>query len=153
MSRLRHYVEEHQKDCDSYVTLLTYAYSISVHRSTKLAPFSFFLSRHPPGWASPTTKTMLPEVDNIASRLAIRTSLIKSADLLKRLLDKHLNVAHDRYKSDHDKKVRFESTYAPGDCVFVEERPLTTSGAGRLAAERFSKLMPQKHGSCSLQTV
>lgn len=63
-SLFRH-VAEHQKDLDSYVTPLGYAYNARVHLSSKPAPLSHVLSRHPLGSASLKSTTLPPNVNDI----------------------------------------------------------------------------------------
>lgn len=45
---LRQSIAKHQKDPDTFVQSLTYAYSTQVPRMTNRTPFSLVLSRHPP---------------------------------------------------------------------------------------------------------
>lgn len=88
---------------------------------------------------------MPPDVDLIDVLLVIQMRLTNYTTILRRLADKHLKVAQKLYKSDHNMIVRFERPNAPGDYVFVDGKPLTTSAAERLAAEWCSKLMQNRH--------
>ena len=47
VSRLRHYVAEHQRNWDAFVQPLTYAYNTQVHRSTKCTPIELVTARRP----------------------------------------------------------------------------------------------------------
>lgn len=109
VSRLHQYGAQQQQDWDRSVTSLTYAYNFQVDRSKKLTPLSFILSRHPPGRASLQTITAPQNVSDIVSPLAMRIHLINCTALVRRLADKNLIVTQQRFKSDHDKKVRLKS--------------------------------------------
>lgn len=60
------------------------------------------------------------------------------------MVDKNLRGIKKRYKQDYEKKVQFEPTFAPGDYVFVERPPLTTTPAERLASKNYCKLRPRR---------
>lgn len=116
-----------------------YAYNGQVDRFTKPAPFSLFLSLYLADPAALTTKMILPNVDNIDSPLARQTGPFNRTAVVRWLADKHLLTALRHYKLDHDKRVCFEPTYAPGDYVFVERPPFTAIAAEHLIAEGYSK--------------
>lgn len=142
-SQLRHYVAKHRQHWDYYATPVTHAYNAQVHRSAKLTTFSLVLSRHPSDPASLTTTTMLPDAESINSTLAMQMFLINLDSLLRQLNDKNVNVALKRYMSDHNKKVRFGPAYMLGDHVFLAGLPSPSSATERIAAERYSKVMPR----------
>lgn len=58
---------------------------------------------------------MLPDVYTTDSPLAMQSLLIDLSALLRRLADKNLRVAQNRYRSEQDKEVRLKPTYGPGD--------------------------------------
>lgn len=66
--------------------------------------------------------------------------------LLSRLAVKHLNVEQKRYKSNHDKKVRFKPLYASGNYAIIDRPYLITSAAERLATEDYPKPTIIRHG-------
>lgn len=45
ISCLRHYITEHQTDCDTYLLPLGYAYNVQVHVSMEVSPFSLAHTR------------------------------------------------------------------------------------------------------------
>lgn len=86
VSRLLHYVSEHPPDLNRYLTPLTYAYNVQVHRSAKLILSSLVLSWYPPAPASPKTTTIPPDINNIDSLLTVRISLMNCALLIQQPL-------------------------------------------------------------------
>lgn len=81
----------------------------------------------------------------------MKISLISQAAILWRLTDKNLKVPQKHYKLDHDMKVCFEPTYAPGAYVNFDKPVLTISAAESLAPEGSSELMPER--ACSVRRV
>lgn len=90
VSRLRHYVAEHQQDRDSYVVPLTYAYSMQVYLAAKIPPFSIKLSRQLPGPVTPTASPMPPDVEHVSSTMALSNHLIRRATELKLMVGTNL---------------------------------------------------------------
>lgn len=86
VSRLHHYLGEHQRYWEDYVPPPTYAYSGQVHRSTNDNPFSLVLSRQPPGPIGVEEKSAIyaDQTEQIAS-LQLRLNLLK---LLSRMVIK-----------------------------------------------------------------
>ncbi|CDF32918.1 unnamed protein product [Chondrus crispus] len=119
VQRLRHYVEEHQRDWDDYLQPLTFAYNTQVHRSTETTPFDLVLTRPPSG-------LILPEDPRTPVQYK-RATLRKLRDALDRARTK-LSASQKRYKDDFDKKVRFRPVVVAGDFVYVDRppRPLTS---------------------------
>lgn len=103
-SRPRHYVSGHQRDWDSLVTSLTYAYSTQVHRATKLSCFSLILSRHPSTSVTPTQQRMPPGADQIVFATAMRIKIVGRAAELTRMADKNLHKAQRHYKREQNKR-------------------------------------------------
>lgn len=145
VSRLRHCVPEHQNNWDMYGIPLAYASNMQVLRSTKLTPFSLVLSTPPPGQATPTTRGLLPGVEEVASPWAHRIKSIRRAAELLHRANRNLRETQSRYKRDHDKKVRFKTRYASGDHVSVDRRWLKTTDAKRMAFEHYTNLLPGRH--------
>lgn len=48
LNRLFHYKSEHQKDRDTFVQPLAYAYNAQTHGTTKTSPFNLTMTREPP---------------------------------------------------------------------------------------------------------
>ena len=71
VSRLRHYVADHQRNWDEFVQPLTYAYNIQVHKSTGTSPFSLVLSRQP---------SSLPAVDSTSTAFPTDTDAMRSPE-------------------------------------------------------------------------
>lgn len=111
-----------------------------------MTTFKLVRSWHPPGPTSPTTMTMLPDVTEIHSPLALRLRLMSWAAQPRRLADKHFKAAPDCYKLDHDNKVRFEPTYMSSDYGFINMQSSSTSVALGIAAEGDSKKMLKWNG-------
>lgn len=63
------------------------------------------------------------------------------------------NIAQKREKSNHEKKVCFDQTCAPGDYVLLSRQSLITFIAKRLVAECCSNLMPKRHGAYRVLSV
>lgn len=93
------------------------------------------------------------DVNNLDSPPKMRIQLITRATILKQLDDKHFKVAKKCYKLNHDKNIRLKLTYAPGDFVLVDRVPSTSSAAECLAAEDYSKLIPERHGPYRTRSV
>lgn len=135
ISRIHHYVSEHQQNWDSFLTPLTHAYSPQMHSATKLPPFSLVLSRQPSTPGRSTQQRMPHEVYQIDSSKAMRIRLIWRAAELERITDRNLREAQRLYKQENHKKVCFKPTFVTGDYVFVKRPFLTTTAAERLASE------------------
>lgn len=98
-SRPRHYFAEHQRDTDTFLYTITYAYRLRVDRSTRLPLFSLMISPQPCG------RTVLKPfnyTDISASDLsmATRTRLIRRANMLRILAGKDIKSQKARYKAD-----------------------------------------------------
>ena len=153
VQRLRHYVEEHQRDRDEYIQPLTFAYNTQVHRSTKTTPFDLVLTRPPSVWALPTTVPQDAVSNTEDPRTPVqykRATLRKLRDALERTRVK-LTAAQRRYKTDFDKKVRFRSVIAVGDLVYDDRprRPLTSTereGPPSDGGAPSVKLLPKTEG-------
>ena len=125
VQRLRHYVEEHQRDWDDYVQPLTFAYNTQVHRSTETTPFDLVLTRAPSGLILPGTVPQDAGTHREDPRTPVqykRATLRKLRDALDRARTK-LTASQKRYKDDFDKKVRFRPIVGAGDFVYVDRPP------------------------------
>ena len=156
VQRLRHYLEEHQRDWDDYVQPLTFAYNTQVHRSTETTPFDLLLTRPPSGPILPGTVPQDAGTHREDPRTLVQyksATLRKLRDALDRAQTK-LTASQKRYKDDFDKKVRFRPVVGAGDFVYVDRppRPLTsverrtraqdTTGTDELSV----KLLPRTEG-------
>lgn len=83
ISRLRLYVPKHQKNWDTFVHTLWYAYTVQVYLITKLALFSLTITRLPSGPAV-IAYPISPDISEVDSHLAYRLRLIRRGSLLKK---------------------------------------------------------------------
>lgn len=128
VSRPHYYIAEHQQNWDSYLLPSTYVYITQGHRETTLLQFSLVLSRQSPGRTTSIASTMSPDVEHVDSVTVPQICLIGRVAELKQMIGTNLWQALKQYRGVNDKKVRFDLTLAPGDCVFVK-RPLPTTSA------------------------
>lgn len=157
VTRLRHYVAEHQKDREIFDQRLTYVYNTHVHRSTNTTPFSLVLSRHPPG------RTLLPAKQAYHTYVSRQTSVQATRRALEALIhtlpakaDAHMCSSQQRYKRDYDKLVRVTSKFTPGDMVFVDRSPLSatvTTSASAMANATYNKLLIRALGPFHVNSV
>lgn len=103
ITRLRHFIAEHQRNWDIYVQPLTYAYNNQVHRCTNTSPYSLFLSRHPPGPSllRATTDTPITGKSESSPQM-IRRTIQAHILALRAKVDAHLRKSQARYKRDYD---------------------------------------------------
>lgn len=94
----------------------------------------------------PLTRPVSPDVEHVDSAMEPWARLIRRTAELKRMADAKIGKWQKRYKCDHDKRIRFEPSFAPGNYVFVEHAPLATTTAERLAAENYSKICRHRLG-------
>lgn len=64
VSRLQHYIVEHQTELESYVVPLRYVFSTQVHRATRLPTLSLVRIQQPPCPATPTASPIPPDVEH-----------------------------------------------------------------------------------------
>lgn len=122
-----------------------FAYNARVQKVTKLSPFRLVLTRKPPKPATICLPTMAGTSD-VNSSWSQHLRRLQEASLLRKMANANLRQLQETYKANHEKLVRFESTFAPGDTVFIKGAPLSASPAERLAVERYTKLLPRKLG-------
>ena len=139
LAMLRHYVGDHQDDWDRYAGAVTYAYNMSVHRSTGATPFELVLSRPPPPFA----------IQHSTSRRRQGKSKMQHADYLNRLEDAitkskaNLSASQERYKRDFDKRIKGKlPVITEGDWVFIDpgQRTGPTNKLAPVADGRFRVL-------------
>lgn len=82
ISRLRHYVYEHQTDSDTYLLPSTQAYNVQVHKSTDVSPFISALTQTPSGPA-----TFVPKRGGIASDDELVSPVYRMLELIWRAID------------------------------------------------------------------
>lgn len=142
ISRIRHYVTEHQNEWDTFIFSLTYACNITVPRTTKLALLSLAVTPVPHG--SIVARPMTPDVGNIDSQFVYRLPLSHKAALLNKMADPSPRKGQALYKKDYDEQVRFEPRFAAVDYVFVECPLLIASATDHMAFWGYWKLLPRR---------
>ena len=156
VQRLRHYVEEHQRDWDDYVQPLTFACNTQVHRSTETTPFDLVLTRPLSDLTLPST---VPQ-DEGNHREDRQTPVQYKRATLRKLCDApdrartKLTASQKRYKDDFDKKVCFGPVVRAGDFVYVDRLPCPfksverrTRAQGTTGTDEPSvKLLPRTEG-------
>lgn len=61
-------------------------------------------------------------------------------------MNTNLLLKKEKYKSNDEKHVRFESVFAAGDPIFIEQPSLFNSPAECLANKEYAKLLPRRLG-------
>lgn len=147
VSRLPHYVSDHETDWDTYLFPLTYPYNVQVQISITVSPFSLTLTRTPPGPAALVPKRTSLTFDNdAASALYARLELIRCAYSLREETDKSLNLSQQKYRRHHDHHVRLADIFNKGDKDYLDRPSLFHSTAAKSATERYNKLLSKKQG-------
>lgn len=95
ISGRRHYVAEHQKNCDTFLFPLTCTCNVRVRRATKLPPFSLATTRLQLG-PTAITRPMPSDVSEIDLQLAYRLYLIYRAALPRSMANKNSKRAPER---------------------------------------------------------
>ena len=156
VQRLRHYVEEHQRDWDDYVQRLTFGYNTQVHWSTETTPFDLVLTRPLPRLVLPGTVPQGAGTHREDPQTPVqhkRATLRKLRDALDRARTK-LTASQKRYQDDFDKKVRFHPVVGAGDFFYVDRPPRSltsverrTRAQGTTGTDELSvKLLPRTKG-------
>ena len=129
VTRLIHYVSEHQNDWDQFVQPLTYAYNTQVHRTTGFAPFELTLARAPKAPLAAYTdvpadllkpkRRLTDDTDDVPN---VKEQARRLRDRVRVMVDKARrtsSVAQERYKRNTDRKLRFQVTVRPGSFVYL----------------------------------
>ena len=160
VSRLRHYVSEHQDNWDKFVQTLTYAYNSQVHRSTGTSPFSLTITRIPPCPIIDAISTSSPSDMNTTP--SSRTMRIRILDKLKSITSKsdvNSAKAHMLYKKYADRTIKHLPVFKPGDYVFLLRPPTEPKSQKEKEEERaqsklrFKTTGPFKVVDASAETV
>ena len=153
ITRLRHYVNDHQTDWDLFVQPLTYAYNSQVHRSTGESPFGLVLSRLPPSPLVSTSSAIEGISGNTVPARLLKTQVLDRLKAMCAKVDKSASLAQARYKRYFDQKVRHTPSYQQGQMVYVDlpDPRLSTTGkksseSEKLAKRKRYKLMFKKTG-------
>lgn len=121
-ARLRHYVGKHHTDLDQYVQLLTYAYNRQVRSSTGTTAFILVLSPPPPGPATASPASAIPD-DITKLRKSFRNRFLCQVPFLRSKMDSKLTTAVTRYQQEFNRIVRHMPQFYTGQHVFVDRLP------------------------------
>lgn len=91
--------------------------------------------------------------DRSDSPMATRIRLMWRVDEINQIADKNLWEAERCYQRNQYKKVRFESTFASENYLFMEQSPLTTTTDVRVALEYHTKLQSRQLGPYWIITI
>lgn len=124
VTRLRHFVAEHQRNWDEFVQPLTYAYNMQVHASTGTTPFDLILSRHPPSIISKVPAPDKSDKPGKATAVtAKRANFRRWRTVLAQAREK-LSRAQRRYKANFDARVSQQPQFRPGQYIVLDNPPL-----------------------------
>lgn len=148
VTRIRHYVAEHQKDWDTFVPMLTYAYNTQVHASTGLVPFELVLTRTPKvsllGFGSTTLRT---DTLNSPPPIVLKSAIMRRLHILFDRATKNNKRAQASYKRQVDKAVRTIPSISKGMHVFVDREPTRAKSKHEKEEDVVrSKLLPKSYG-------
>jgi len=120
-ARLRHYINEHQTNWDTFVQPLTYAYNCQIHRTTGTSPFSLTLTRHPPNNVVETAVTASPalHVGNQPTQ-TIRGQILDRLSTMFARAEDRMIASQQRYKTYSDRRRGNRPAIDVGSEVFVD---------------------------------
>ena len=140
---LRNYVNEHQKDWDTYASALTYAYNTHVHRSTNTTPFDLVLSRPPPPYAAYHSIRSIRR--NGPTDGDTRKDFRHRLDVAISNAKVSLRKVQDRYKNDFDKHVhKRKLNIRVGDYLYIDPRGARVPGHSKRNKLQHNVLGPYK---------
>ena len=114
---LRKYVGEHQDDWDRFASAVTYAYNMTVQRSTVAKPFELVLSRPLLPFALQQSTARRRQGKN-KGKDSVILSLLEQT-IVKAIAN--LSAAQERYKREFEKRPRAPlPTIEPSDWVFLD---------------------------------
>ena len=128
--RLRVFVSEHQRDWDTLIQPLTYAYNAQVHRTTGQKPFSLALTRTPGNPALYVDNDCPDTAPTTAEEQ--KTNVFERTRQLIKLAAERTEAQQARYKNNFDRRVRTSMKVNPGEEVFIDNPP----SAGKPMSER-----------------
>ena len=112
IARLRHYVAEHQRNWDTFVQPLTYAYNTQVHRSTKCTPLELVTSRQPNGpLPFPAMRTSEDPLSAEQFKIGLLTHLRSLMDRART----NTQRSAESYKKYHDRSAKPPPNVRVGD--------------------------------------
>lgn len=125
VTRLWHYISDHQKNWDPFFQPLTCTYNMQVHRSTVTFPYGLFISCHPPGplLLNSTTISTKGNVSETSPQ-AVGNLLWQPIHALYSIKTSHMIKSKSRYKSGYDIRVREMPRNVPGSYVFIHNPPI-----------------------------
>lgn len=147
VSRLRHYVSEHQTRRDTHLLSLKNVYNVQIYRYIKLSPFRLRRRR-----ARPRSTTDVPEYRFLVLDVYAISPLYASLELIRRDKSLHnkdfnnLRLAQKRYKALHYHHIQFAVVCQEGSEVYLDKSPLFRSAIEKSATDGYRKLLPRKQG-------
>lgn len=141
LAYFHHCFVEQQKDWHIFGRPQTYAYNAKIHRSTKQKPFSFALSRHPPGPTLLGSGSALPTKANAETSLQeLRSTLEARVRALRVKAKASLETAQRRYKQNFDYRVRMATTFQTGVWMIISKPPFYGSIPLRCDPNRLKRI-------------
>lgn len=144
-------------DWDTFIRPLTYVYNTQVYRSTKPTPFSFVLSRHPPGPVLLKSGSALPTNSYAkTSSQVLRSTLEARICALRAKVNASMATAQKRHKQDYDRQVKVTTPFQPSGWVFIDRPPLAATSdtnATQTALKAYHKMTLQTLGPLRVKAV
>lgn len=156
VTRLRQYVEDHQKNWDFFLQPLKYVYHTQVRRSTNEFPYSLVSSHHQPGPMLLSPVTIEPEANiNEISLQVMRKLLQQRIIALRAKSGLHMRKSQARYKADNNNRVCASPIYISGGYIFVDNSPGPTNEttADAVESQAYNKLQPRATGPFKILQV
>lgn len=110
-------------------------------------PFSWSLSRHPPGPTTIHSSSALPSYAYKAtSARVLRTRLLEKLLTIKSTVSATLVKQQQRYKRDFETEVGSILKFRRGRLVYMDSTPLTTAAEERTKPQAYKKLISRTQG-------
>ena len=135
VTRLRHFVAEHQSNWDEFVQPLTYAYNMQVHATTGTTPFDLVLSRHPPSITVKPPDNPDAHTDTPPSAVNTKVGNFRKWRTALAAARTRMTAAQARYKANFDAKVSLIPQFTVGEYVVLDKPPLTADKTARADGE------------------
>lgn len=123
VARLRHCINKHQTNRETYVQPLTYGFNTQIHRTIITSPFSLVRSQVQPGTLE-TEKTKTLKENRTTAAVLTKLEVMENLRLLKRQAKRSSQKARKSYERYLNKKVRQLPNLKTGDWIYIG-RPLT----------------------------
>jgi transposase InsO family protein len=129
------YIREDQRDWDTYLPFLTFAYHTATQESTGVSPFEAIYGRRA---KMPPDTTVPPAATPFASPTEWQRTLRERLAIIRRRASQQQTAAQDRQRRIHD------ATHAPSqfkvkDLVVIADKPTHQPGRSTKLMQKFSK--------------